>query len=187
MIGNDIIDLNLARLQSNWERRGYLQKLFTEEEQKFIINSNNQELNVWLLWSMKESVYKAVQRKYKLHRFYDPKQFVCSQVQLTSEKARGEVSFKEETFKTTSELFPDKILSYTANSEFSHFSEEKNASSLLLQKVSEHFLIPLDSLNISKNGQGIPFITYHGDNLQIPFSLSHHGNYSAYALSLNMS
>ncbi|OEY71389.1 4'-phosphopantetheinyl transferase family protein [Salegentibacter salarius] len=187
MIGNDVIDLNLARLQSNWERRGYLQKLFTEEEQEFIKKSNNQELNVWFLWSMKESVYKAVQRQYKLHRFYDPKQFVCSQVQLTSGKARGEVSFKDETFKTTSELFPDKILSYTVNSEFSHFSEEKNASSLLLQKVSEHYLIPLDSLNISKNGQGIPFITYHGDNLQIPFSLSHHGNYSAYALSLNMS
>ena len=187
MIGNDIVDLNLARLQSNWERQGYLQKLFTEDEQKFIVNSNNQELNVWLFWSMKEAVYKAVQRKYKLERFYNPKQFVCSQVQLTPEKARGEVSYQDEIFKTTSELFPDKILSYTANSEFSHFSEEKNARFLLLQKVSERFLIPLDSLNITKTGQGIPLITYHGDNLQIPFSLSHHGNYSAYALSLNMS
>lgn len=187
MIGNDIVDLNIARLQNDWERPGLLQKLFTVDEQKFIINSNNQELNVWLLWSMKESVYKAVQRKYKLERFYNPKQFVCSQVQLTPEKARGKVSFKDETFKTTSELFPDKILSYTANSEFSHFSEEKNARSLLLQKVSEHFLIPLDSLNITKTGQGIPLITYQGDNLLIPFSLSHHGNYSAYALSLNMS
>lgn len=187
MIGNDIVDLNLARHQSNWERYGYLQKLFTEDEQKFIINSNNQELNVWLFWSMKEAVYKAVQRKYKLERFYNPKQFVCSQVQLTSGKAKGEVFFQNEIFKTTSELFPDKVLSYTANTEFSHFSEEKNARFLLLQKVSERFLIPLDSLNITKTGQGIPLITYHGDNLQIPFSLSHHGNYSAYALSLNMS
>jgi phosphopantetheinyl transferase len=136
---------------------------------------------------MKEAVYKAVQRKYKLQRFYNPKQFVCSQVQLTPEKARGEVSYQDESFRTTSELFPDKILSYTTNTEFSHFSEEKNARSLLLQKVSEHFLIHLDSLNITKTGQGIPLITYHGDNLQIPFSLSHHGNYSAYALSLNMS
>jgi phosphopantetheinyl transferase (holo-ACP synthase) len=187
VIGNDIVDLNLARLQSNWERQGYLQKLFTEDERKFIVNSNNQELNVWLLWSMKESVYKAVQRKYKLERFYNPKQFVCSQVQLTPEKARGKVSYQDEIFKTTSELFPDKVLSYTANTEFSHFSEEKNARFLLLQKVSERFLIPLDPLNITKTGQGIPLITYHGDNLQIPFSLSHHGNYSAYALSLNMS
>lgn len=187
MIGNDIIDLNLASTQSNWQRTGFLQKLFTEEEQEFILNSKNSELRVWLLWSMKEAVYKAVQRKYELNRFYNPKQFVCSQLQLTSEKTRGEVSFKDEIFKTTSDLFPDKILSYTANSEFSHFSEEKNASFLLLQKVSEHLLIPLDSLNIGKTGQGIPFITYHGDNLQIPFSFSHHGNFSAYALSLNMS
>ncbi len=50
MIGNDIIDLNLIRAQSNWQREGFLQKLFSEEEQTLIQNSQDPELNVWLLY-----------------------------------------------------------------------------------------------------------------------------------------
>ena len=187
MIGNDIIDLNLTRLQSNWQRRGLLQKLFTEEEQEFIKKSNNQELNVWLLWSMKESGYKALQRKYNLNRFYNPKKFVCSGVQIASNRARGVVYFEEEAFSVTANLFSNKILTYTTNTCVSCFSTTKNARSLLLEYIATHFSYPLATINICKNARGIPFLTYLGENLQIPFSLSHHGNFSAYAVSLNMS
>ena len=37
MIGNDIVDLKLAKNQSNWQRKGFLEKQFTEEEQKTIL------------------------------------------------------------------------------------------------------------------------------------------------------
>ncbi len=187
MIGNDIIDLNLIRNQSNWERRGFLQKLFTEKEQAFIMNSEDPELNVWLLWSMKEATYKAVQRKYKLERFYNPKRFVCEQVKINPGKARGVVCFEEDVFEINSLLFPTMIHTSTANTEFSLISENKNSRLRLLQKIAAQKNIPLESLNISKDKQGIPFVSYRGDNLQIPFSLSHHGNYSAYVVSLNMS
>ena len=33
MIGNDIVDLNLAERQSNWQRPGFLEKQFTIQEQ----------------------------------------------------------------------------------------------------------------------------------------------------------
>jgi phosphopantetheinyl transferase len=66
-------------------------------------------------------------------------------------------------------------------------SEGNNSNSNLLHKISNQLNITLESLNISKDKEGIPFITYRGDNLRIPFSLSHHGAYSAYAVSLNMS
>ncbi|PRX47321.1 4'-phosphopantetheinyl transferase family protein [Salegentibacter salegens] len=187
MIGNDIIDLNLIRNQSNWQRRGFLQKLFTGEEQAFILNSEDPELVVWLLWSMKEAVYKAVQRKYMLERFYNPKQFVCEQVKINPGKARGVVCFKEDVFIINSILFPKMIHTSTGNTEFSLISENKNSRLRLLQKIAEQRDIPFEFLNISKDGQGIPFVSYRGDNLQIPFSLSHHGNFSAYAVSLNMS
>ena len=32
MIGNDIVDLDLARTQSNWQRKGFLDKIFTKKE-----------------------------------------------------------------------------------------------------------------------------------------------------------
>ncbi|PKD16048.1 hypothetical protein APR41_09630 [Salegentibacter salinarum] len=187
MIGNDIIDLNLIRAQSNWQRKGFLQKLFSEEEQTFIQNSEDPELNVWLLWSMKEAVYKAVQRKYTLKRFYNPKQFISEQIKINPGKARGVVCYKEDVFVINSILFPNMIHTSTGNTEFSLISENKNSRFRLLQKIAEHKDIRLEYLNISKDREGIPFVSYRGDNLQIPFSLSHHGNFSAYAVSLNMS
>jgi phosphopantetheinyl transferase (holo-ACP synthase) len=33
VIGNDIVDLALARKESNWKRPGYLNKIFTTKEQ----------------------------------------------------------------------------------------------------------------------------------------------------------
>ena len=36
MIGNDIIDLSLAETESNWQRKGFLEKQFTAKEQAII-------------------------------------------------------------------------------------------------------------------------------------------------------
>ena len=33
MIGNDIIDLDVAKTESNWKRKGFLDKIFTANEQ----------------------------------------------------------------------------------------------------------------------------------------------------------
>lgn len=187
MIGNDIIDLKLAKFQSNWQRFGFLQKLFIEKEQEIILKSEDAEMTVWLLWSMKEAVYKAVQRKYSMDRFYNPKRFFCSHLIISNKSARGVVCFENEIFKTSSRLSLTKIYTCTSNTEFSLILKTQNSRISLLHKIAEQKNIPLETLNISKNKQGIPFLTYKGDNLQIPFSLSHHGDFSAYALSLNLS
>ena len=42
MIGNDIIDLAETRLRSNWKRPGFLEKVFSVEEQKIIHASIDQ-------------------------------------------------------------------------------------------------------------------------------------------------
>ncbi len=60
MIGNDIVDLALASLQSNWRRAGYLNKLFTQKEQDYILQAPNPDVMVWTLWTMKEAVYKII-------------------------------------------------------------------------------------------------------------------------------
>ncbi len=72
MIGNDIVDLQFARKESNWQRPRFLEKIFTEEERHFIHTANDKEVAVWLLWSGKESVYKIIARLEK-RRFFAPK------------------------------------------------------------------------------------------------------------------
>ena len=62
MIGNDIVDLVQARFQSNWKRKGFVQKIFTQKEQELIFSSKNPENMVWNLWTRKESAYKIFNR-----------------------------------------------------------------------------------------------------------------------------
>jgi phosphopantetheinyl transferase (holo-ACP synthase) len=76
MIGNDIVDLAKAKRESNWQRKGFLDKLFTVKEQKLILTSENSELMVWTLWSKKEAAYKIYNRQTG-ERFFNPKGFVC--------------------------------------------------------------------------------------------------------------
>lgn len=72
MIGNDIVDLNLSRVQSNWKRKGFLEKQYTPLEQKQIFSSKHPELCLWRFWTMKEAVYKVIVQDHK-QRFFDPK------------------------------------------------------------------------------------------------------------------
>ena len=70
MIGNDVVHLATAKKESNWKRNGLLNKLFTTSEQESIKNATNQDEMVWLLWSIKESTYKAYQRIQYNRGFY---------------------------------------------------------------------------------------------------------------------
>lgn len=74
MIGNDIVDLALAKVESNWKRKRYLDKIFTVQEQYLIYNSDNSEIMVWNLWSRKEAAYKIFNRQTGI-RAFNPIQF----------------------------------------------------------------------------------------------------------------
>jgi len=69
MIGNDIVDLVQARLQSNWKRKGFLEKIFTQKEQELIFSSTNSENMVWNLWTRKEATYKIFNRNTQIRAF----------------------------------------------------------------------------------------------------------------------
>jgi len=101
MIGNDIVDLIQASEDSNWKRPGYLEKLFTSEEQ-FLISSDIQPDNlVWLLWSMKESAYKISSRKSKLREFA-PVKLICNNLIIHDNTATGNVTYNGQLYFTSS-------------------------------------------------------------------------------------
>ena len=81
MIGNDIVDLSAAARESNWERKGFLKKIFTKDEQLLILSSQQPEVTLWLLWTMKEAAYKIYSRQ-KGIRCFAPTS-LCCQVDLT--------------------------------------------------------------------------------------------------------
>lgn len=155
MIGNDVIDLDAARKESNWRRKGFLQKLFTPDEQECILCHHDPELMVWLLWSMKEAAYKVLNRSTGLRAFM-PHRLSCS-INYTLE---GRVVIGKSMFYTKSSVTGPMIETVAVTNPY-HFT--------LVEEVKEKV--------IYKNKQGLPYILLQ--NLQeIPVSKSHHGRFS---------
>lgn len=188
MIGNDIIDLGLAKKESNWQRRGYLDKLFTSEEQELITASNDPFQTVWLLWSMKESAWKAQQQKEK-KRLYAPKKYRCS----LFNKSRGQVLTDSEVYFTISEVNAHSIHTIATSApdirtNFQYFEVQRSfwdsisteVRSALLMAMASEMEVPADSLELRKDKDQFPQIYLNEELLATAVSLSHHGDFAAF-------
>lgn len=117
MIGNDLVDLEHATIESNWQRKGYLAKIYTLSEQQMIASSSNPHQMVWLLWSMKEAAYKIHSRKTGIRK-YAPASIACSIIDFHQTNISGLVSIENEYFYTQS-VFKDSyvhtIAAYSAH------------------------------------------------------------------------
>lgn len=131
MIGNDIVDLQLARTQSNWQRPRFLEKVCTNSEVKYILNSENQELAFWKVWTIKESAYKIWNRKTNV-KVFNPKYFECFDVDLSISKVKiGNDFFVSKTIVAGQKIYTivvkhRKIFQNIINIKDRNFIEKEN-------------------------------------------------------------
>lgn len=181
MIGNDIIDLSFARSESNWQRRGFLEKQFTANEQKLILTAKNSFILVWKLWSMKEAAYKIYLQQNET-RFFAPKKFDC----LLKSGKKGLVYFKDQIFYTSS-IVSQKYIFTLASLEKETKAYSKIVTPELIDKTIKNKLeygSAFSALEIEqkKSKNGAPSY-YHKDMLLTrSCSISHHGNYGVFSL-----
>lgn len=151
MIGNDIVDLLQAAKDSNWQRNGFLDKLFTPEEQFLISSDIHPPKMVWLLWSMKESAYKIDSRETKL-RLFAPVKLVCKNLIIHDDNATGNVWCSERIYYTKSQFNTDYIHTLASEQE-----DQLNIASVRIMDYHNEYRI------------------------SNPQSVSHHGRYLALA------
>lgn len=193
MIGNDVVDLLAASGQSNWRRKGFFEKVFSKEEQATILFATDQNLLVWLLWSMKEAAYKAHQRQFKLPRTLNWLRQECKITSLHRHSASGIVEIGEHSYYTSSDLRSQAIHTSAGiqknmsvkNALFEGSSEI--AKTQLLNLIGERFSLNKKHLSCKKNPQGVPYITYRNQLFFSQFSFSGHGRFSAFSMSLIIS
>lgn len=152
MIGNDVIDLVLAKKESNWKRKGFQTKLFTSFEQELIAKATNQEEMVWILWSIKESVYKAYQRIKFNEGFYPTK------IEILEINAKN-----DSVIQLFGTLFYGKT---TSNSDFIN-------TIVVVNKADFERIEKLITSEYKKDEKGLPLTL----NSYKPISVSHHGRY----------
>ena len=198
MIGNDVVDIVLASTESNWRRPGFLEKIFTGQEQFCILNSASPDFTVWLLWSMKESTYKIHVRQFR-QSFFVPLKFKCRLKYGSPNTYEGNVVCGNSGYKTTSEYFNGSIFTLAFTKDYLaenniiykklrfsnkyYCTQHKEIYFSVLKKISGLKGKPLEQFNIKKNFYGIPEILNNGQKLNMSLSLSHHGRYGAYVIA----
>lgn len=155
MVGNDVVDIMLSRRESNWQRPGFLAKIFSNQEQLVIYNSIDPEIMVWRLWSMKEAAYKIYNRQTKI-RAYIPHQLIC-----TVNGIFGTVTCNEKIYYTETIVDAKSIYTIAA-----HNRDILNA------------IVELTDSVVFKDVNGHPFIYNDLQERYQPASVTHHGMYS---------
>lgn len=187
MIGNDIVDLRLAKVQSNWRRKRFLEKVFSSNEQAMILRSEEPDIIVWRLWSMKESAYKAhlrIQKRIQIN----PRSFDC---QFLSEY-KGIVICDGQVYHTLTEMknnylhtlaykkdFSADLFSKVIDLEQNQFSSSELYNKMVLS-VAGRMGWEKEGTMIEKNYLGIPELYRFGKKSSVLCSLSHHGRYGSY-------
>lgn len=192
MTGNDIIDKAEAAIESNWKRKGFIEKIFTPREQQYIHTAVAQEEMVWQLWSMKESAYKIHNRQYG-KRFFAPLQFSCTLLTMSE----GMVDHHDHSYPTITNI-TEKFIYSIATPAATGRNNILNCCfhlPLQIQYTPQHFIdekiisryasvtgISKKDLKVSRDNNGIPDLHCRTTKTEIPLSITHHGNYAAFTI-----
>jgi len=159
VIGNDIVDLALALKESNWKRKGFLDKIFTPSEQLLILNAENPAMMVWNLWSRKEAAYKIYNRQTQI-RGYFPLLLECFDLETIDGVIFGKIIIKDLVYFTKTVI----------TSQFINSIAVENLQDFDLIRTLEN------RKNIQKKN-GIPSRFENENSVPIPISISHHGRF----------
>ena|ERR1700748_2435767 len=170
MIGNDIIDLSLCRKESNWNRKGWLEKLFSNDERINIKESRNPEMLVWLYWSMKEAAYKIYNRQHN-KRIFEPAKLLCVLEELTDNDAAGHVHYRGSEYATKSIL--NHLFIHTVACADNIYPSGNCISN---NKLQPGFC---KNFEFKKNEEGFPFLIHKKTSKTFIASKSHHGLFEA--------
>jgi len=183
MVGNDVVDLKKAAIESNWQHPRFLDKIFTLSEKEIIEQATNQFQTIWRLWSMKESGYKIYVQQFR-NPFFNPKKIECKFI----DNSQGEVCIDNEIYKTITEctssyiyttayIFTEATICYKTFKVTTENSS-KESRELLLRLYAEKKNLQRNKLEVRKEALGIPKLFYNGMVRSNSISITHHGQFA---------
>lgn len=190
MIGIDIVDLEFANRNSRWQEQRFLDKLFSAQEQDFILSDGKRFQNIWRLWSMKESAYKVTFRAQGVQLF-NPKAFKCVITDATHGQVRfGNILTFTQTeihaayIQTTAFLNSNWTSQVVKLSHSDFITQHKRTYQHALKAYASSKTVLQNSVEIIKNKLGVPQFYINGHLQYEQVSLSHHGYFGAIAIAV---
>ena len=212
--GNDIVSLNAIDV-TRTKQPNFYSKILTPTETALHHEPRFAtipfEVFVWLLWSIKESAFKFLQRV-DAEILFTPVKFEVSEIQIPFgftlpgfeaikltgigfngiQTIRSTVKFGDHVLYSNSLIYQEFISTIVCGTkDFSeiHWGIKRIDSEEIAIQSAEVRAFLIDNLNdnniiINKNPLGIPVILKDNIELRIPVSLSHHEYYIAYSFQL---
>ena len=202
-IGNDVVALALINSERTRSYRFYSKILHPAEQELYKqlpISALPFEQYVWLLWSVKESAYKYLQRL-NPSLVFSPTQTVVNSIETNPDETgnslsvTGKVAFKEHSLNYRSFITAEYIHSvavqnwHATHHQVQHIEQAdyEYQSAVVrvaaLQRLTSYF--PEQALRMVKHDAGYPELFSQNQLLPVPVSFSHHGHYIAYAFNLS--
>ena len=193
-VGNDIVALDMIDAGRTIQPVFYSKLLDPAEagsyaDEKF--SSLPFENYVWLLWSIKESVYKCIKRAQPELRF-SPRKIIVKQIDL-SDTFRSLVYVGSTLFYAESRVNDQFISTLATNNagfdkicwdvrqigQTDQESQSQRVRSFALDRLQSFF--PGDQLRIEKADAGYPVLVKNSTVVDLPISFSHHHNLVFYS------
>ena len=199
-IGNDIVALDTINAGRTRTTACY-SKILTQPEIALYASTGLSSLPfeyfVWLIWSVKESVYKCAKRN-NPHYSFSLKMINITTIQpLGKGRYQSTITFDSTLFYATSTLRPAFIRTQATNIAHppnikwgvknigsTEYSSQSAAVRQLLLDRLQH-LFPNDHLHIEKAPAGFPILIKNGTPMSMPISFSHHHNLVYFAMIIS--
>ncbi len=209
-LGNDVVDLNSSDADVCKIHPRFVERILSRLEFAFFVeNFQSKPTMLWTYWAAKESAYKALSKPfpditfaYKAFEFdYLRKKVTYQHYTLSCEVDQQEnyvhvtsLIATQGNVKNPNQKAPYQKAVFHKKNIFPEVSQPANhmeGSLLLRQKLiqdiakknnycQEHLKIK----TLSKESR-VPYLFYKNRQQSVAFSLSHHGDYLAYAFELN--
>jgi phosphopantetheinyl transferase (holo-ACP synthase) len=149
LVGNDIIDWALAKTQHQKLRPRCLEKLFHLNAIEIIHNSDNPLQSFWVLWSIKESAYKAWQRAMHTTPIFNPKAFQIITFQQNETCITSRVRLNDFLVNINTEITNNYIYSYCNSTTISNeIYTNRRKEYIYLNLLKENWFLKKQNFNI---------------------------------------
>lgn len=191
MIGNDVVDLRDPEVRGTSHPRWDM-RVFSAPEQEAIQASGAPNRLRWILWAAKEAAYKVARKLDRRTVFSPPRFEVRLDVTL-----RGHVHHPGGTLPVVVDEAQARIHAIATDAEpdarelveqvLCWDGDEVMAGRALRARVrgelAARLELPAEDLEIDRVGR-IPVVLLQGEPLDVDLSLSHHGEFLAFACDL---
>ncbi|WCL50185.1 4'-phosphopantetheinyl transferase family protein [Leptospira sp. GIMC2001] len=188
LIGNDIVDLKDVDAYPAMESSNYLNRVFRPIEQLQIKNSANPRKLLWMIWTLKESGFKAWKRQNPKMIFSPISIHVDIEKKKISHHQYGKLKFEIDdgdddwiaVYVFNSNLEKRSTLLHWIGevsklSEGFHLNSSVAVRTLVSQRLGAFLNLPPESIEVTKE---LPPMVKESKTGSIqPVSLSHHGRY----------